>query len=328
MIDFEVLPRGFNEVATANNKPAVAIDTIEVKFDASSNVQSKSLYGNSVMQVRVLVLVTGKDEDDNPAPLPNSVLGSVMPIYYNGGQPLTGNWFSTWEENEYLHELPSTFSQRGTELSASEAKARSIPHVVEFWISSKVVGSAQIAAQVTINGKTVKSNNTGSDLHDSSVTLNAILPPVYPIEYFKQQRLKVENTPGLSDIFKIYLSLSLPSGGVNLRKFSWAGYPMTEVLRDVYAPNYWTFFLGLVHPDVTSCPVPLMNGGGVFNVRVNDRVGELNLVESLNYKTGVGPKKLDIFYFSAIDDYGTSHKLRIRPTFRNGQIYERILERG
>jgi hypothetical protein len=103
---------------------------------------------------------------------------------------------------------------------------------------------------------------------------------------------------------------------------------MTEVFRDVYAPKYWTFFLGLVNPEITSCPVPLMNGGGVFNVRVNDRAGELNLVESLNYKTGVGPKKLDIFYFSAIDEYGTSHKLRIRPTFRNGQIDQRILERG
>ncbi|MDR6610022.1 hypothetical protein [Pseudomonas synxantha] len=321
-------------VEVANN-PAVAISQFDVQFDADSAIRNKSLYGNGRMQVRVLVLISGKDKDDNVVPLPNSVLNSVFPIYYNGGQSLGGNWSVWGTENDYLHELPSnTLSKRGV---LSETKTgnlnQQLPHVLEFWISSEIVGTAQIGAKVELNGETIRTNNTGANKFDSSVTLNALLPVVYPIDYFSLQTVRVENAPSLSPMNKIYLRLNPPGRSVQLRRW-WerngsAGYPGSEVFRDVKAPKIWTFFYALAHEETKTYPVPLMNGGGTFPVSVNDRRGELTLVSVLNYKTASGPKKLGVFYFSAIDEYGTEHRLSLRPIFyADNQLKDIFLDRG
>jgi hypothetical protein len=268
MLSSNQLPGTSSVNVEVTNNPAVAIGQFDVKFDADSAIRNKSLYGNGQMQVRVLVLISGKDKDENVVPLPASVLNSVCPIYYNGGQPLSGNWFVWGVENDYLHELPSTTRSYHSALPETKtgSPSQQLPHVLEFWISSEIVGTTQIGAKVVLNGETIRTNNTGEHKFDSSVTLNALLPLVYPIDYFSLQTVRVENAPSLSPMNKIYLSLSPPGRGVQLRRWrdrsGSVGYPGTEVFRDVRESKVFTFFYALVHEATKTYPVPLMNGGG------------------------------------------------------------------
>jgi len=329
---------GFSGVSKVVGGPAVSIGTFEVQFDASRAIRTKSLYGNGQMQVRVLVLISGVDKDGNIVPLPDSVLNTVFPIYYNGGQSLDGDWFVWGVENDYLHELPSSgISTRLETLSEVQRKNIELQntHVLEFWISSSVVRSVQVGAKVVLNGKTIRSNNSGVEKHDSSVTLNALLPPVYPIDYFRLDFFEITGAPPLTSIFKIYLGLNTPGRSVRLRRWrernNSVGYPGSEVFRDVTNSAFsgTTFQYVIASSEVKKYPASLMKGGETFDVAVNERSGELSILSICNYGRRVGPKKLDTFFFTVVDEYGNDHKLSMRPNLNSkGELRGVFLERG
>jgi hypothetical protein len=328
----------FSGVSKVVGGPAVSISTFEVKFDASSTIQTKNLYANGRMQVRVLVLISGKDKDENIVPLPDSVLNTVFPIYYNGGQSLNGDWSVWGVENDYLHELPPSVMSTQLE-TLSEVQGKNVAlehtHVLEFWISSSVVRSVQVGAKVVLNGNTIRTNNTGEKKHDSSVTLNALLPPVYLVDYFRLNFFEITGAPPGTSIFKIYLGLNTPGRSVRLRRWrernNSVGYPGSEVFRDVTRSSILgtTFQYVIAHNEVKKYPASLMMGRETFDVTVNDRSGELSILSICNYGRMVGPKKLDSFFFTVVDEYGNDHKLSMRPNLNSkGELRGVFLERG
>ena len=85
----------------------------------------------------------------------------------------------------------------------------------------------------------------------------------------------------------------------------------------------------MLSPSVKQWPVNLPSSGsvkGVYSVPVNDRDGELTMVQIIYRKFYYNfPVTGDQFRFVALDEYGTEHRLSIRS---NVQQREFFLERG
>jgi hypothetical protein len=85
----------------------------------------------------------------------------------------------------------------------------------------------------------------------------------------------------------------------------------------------------IAHNEVKKYPASLMMGRETFDVTVNDRSGELSILSICNYGRMVGPKKLDSFFFTVVDEYGNDHKLSMRPNLNSkGELRGVFLERG
>lgn len=201
----------------AYNAPSAPADTklkigrLEVKFDAAASTRSRSLYANGRMQVKVLVIISGLDEQANEVALPDEILNTVKLIHYNGSQPLANDerplvhvgqilsrsWASSKQENNFVHEIPGAFARMTVEPTDTEV---SLPHVLTFWVSTTRADSTQIAAEVTMDGEVIRSNRTGNfGDRDSSVTLIGKLPVTYPMSDFLVKRHK-----GLLNTFDVH----------------------------------------------------------------------------------------------------------------------------
>lgn len=308
-----------------------------VSFDASSATQSKSLYANGNMQVRILVTLRGKDKDGKSVPLSPSVFHTVRLINYRTGKVLQGDWQVSERPNQYW------YAMSGSE--ATQAPLESVEPditVLEYWVSSTVVDTVHVGASVILNDRVIRTNNTTvGDKHDSSVTLVAEAPVTYSMDDFKLGRVRSEGRWN-HEIFHCYLGL-YPAGR-QLRLVDWSAaddghhYRLTRTVFDAYGgyiDNDYRWYvdckLAAVKDKEVVMVLPPAEGERsheVYNIEVNDRDGELSIIRGVGESfSSDSYANRGIFGFTAYDAYGTAHKLRIRPDF-DVRPADFILERG
>lgn len=340
----------FNELSAERSINSVSLESIElkVKFDSGGATRSKVLFGNGRMQVKVQVLVSGFDGNGHHVSVPADVLNTVELIHYNTGRTLRDGWKASAEQGRYTLEAPVSADLMGT--SDDESQNHVHPHVRTFWVSSAGVGTTQIAARVLLNGIVIKSNGTGLlNRQDSSITLDAQLPINYSLEQFHLKSVRRGNEAPGNRISNYYLGLN--HQGQQIKLVDWVASQNTGNL--IFAHGNWlgasatNYLVGiLASPDQTGVTVKLPVNDNTFLdaifsgpasvssemskeylVRVSDRHGELTIVQAISEYTYSYAKYTvdEAFHFSAIDQYGSEHKLAIRTDAAEGLF---ILERG
>ncbi|MBN6772887.1 hypothetical protein JRG42_05530 [Pseudomonas granadensis] len=330
--------------------PAVleGIASFKVKFDASDSSHNKTLFGNGRMQVKVQVLVCGVDANGNVVHIPTDVMESIELIHYNTGKTLRDGWTASSEQGRYTVEAPGSFKNANVDDEESEDDSVH-PQVRTFWVSSAVAGTTQVAARLLLNGVKVLSNGTTlSSVHDSSVTLEAKTPVTYAGELFRWYQTRRGNEHYGNRIFNYYLGLY--PHGQQIKLVDWV-VDGVEGVDHLFAggnklnepkTNYMKVFLA--RPETKSMFVSLPAKGDPvayaflpdapswndesYHVRVNDRDGELTVMQALSeysITTQERSKYGGNLHFTAIDEHGTEHKLAIRVNFYERNLY---LERG
>jgi hypothetical protein len=163
----------------------IGISRIEVKLDATRSGQHKVLYANGRMQVRVLVLLHGIDNNGDGASLyGHPALQSLRLIAYNGARSLEGDWSVSLRENRYAHEM-SGGAPRDKEVPRTQDNRISNDsdpvQIFQFWVSANRPGIMELAAEIVMDDVVLRSNGVG---FDSSVTLEAIPPKEYSLSSF------------------------------------------------------------------------------------------------------------------------------------------------
>lgn len=332
------------------NIPSVleTIASFKVKFDASDSSHNKALFGNGRMQVKVQVLVSGVDVNGNAIHIPADVMESIELIHYNTGRTLRDGWAASTEQGRYTVEAPGSFNNANVGDEDSEDDSLH-PQVRTFWVSSAVAGTTQVAARLLLNGVKVLTNGTTlSNVHDSSVTLEAKTPVTYAVEQFRWYQTRRGNEHYGNRIFNYYLGLY--PHGQQIKLVDWVVEGI-EGVDHLFAggnklnetkTNYMEVFLA--RPETKSMFVSLPAKGDPFayaflpdapswndeyyHVRVNDRDGELTVMQALSEYSNTTQKRSKYggnLHFTAIDEHGTEHKLAIRVNFYERNLY---LERG
>lgn len=313
------------------------IISFKVKFDAGEVTRSKSLFGNGRMQVKVQVLVAAADINGNTVHVPADVMNSIELIHYGTGRTLRDGWSASIEQGPYtLEAQPSAVTTSIPDEETDEDILH--PQVRTFWVSCSVAGTTQIAARLTLAGQTIRTNGTTlASVHDSSVTLEAQQPLAYAIDQFRWQATRRGNEEPGNRIWNYYLGL-YPQGQ-QIKLVDWIAdvpadtdpmFAMANKLNE-YVTNFLTGVLA--RPKERSLNIGLpFNGDPIaftfsadaitrdkkfYSVRVNDRDGELTVVQALSEYSSLDRayKKGDVFHFRAIDQHGTEHKLAIRTDF-------------
>ncbi len=331
-----------------NSLPVLAgLALMKVKFDASDNTRSKSLFGNGRMQVKVQVLVSGIDADGNAMHVPADVMESIELIHYSTGKTLRDGWATSTVQGRFTVEArpsPTAGEVRDDDLANDSVH----PQVRTFWVSSSSAGTTQIGARLTLNGERILSNGTTlSSVHDSSVTIEAQPPSAYSIEEFRwYQNRRGNELPGNRILQH---RLGLYPRGQQIKLVDWVVDGVEEGVDHNFAggnrlneasTNYMEVIL--VRPEKQSVTVTLPVNGDPFvftffpdahtwgsehyAVKIQSD-GELTVVQALSeYSTsGRKYKHGNKLYFVAIDEHGTEHKLAIRVNFTERNLY---LERG
>ncbi|WP_311885320.1 MULTISPECIES: hypothetical protein [unclassified Pseudomonas] len=331
-----------------NSSGFETIASFKVKFDAVDSSRSKTLFGNDRMQVKVQVLVSGVDANGNAMHVPADVMDSIELIHYNTGKTLRDGWAASTEQGRFTVEAQTPFTVR--EVEEDDVGNDSVhPQVRTFWVSSKGAGTTQIGARLSLNGVRIVSNGTTlSSVHDSSVTLEAQPPETYSIGLFDWFQTRRGNEERRNRIWNYYLGL-FPQGR-QIRLVDWivdgvkpgedhlfAGgnkldEPQTNYMEATLVrrerSEVTTYLPFSASKDRYSCTDDAITRDEKrYSVIVNDRDGYLTVVQALSeyskdaekYKVG------NVLHFSAIDQYGTEHKLAIRTNFYERNLY---LERG
>lgn len=316
-----------------------SLTLLKVKFDAAESTRSKELFGNGRMQVKVQVLVAGADANGNAVHVPTEVMDSIKLVHYLTGQSLADGWEASNEQGRFT--LESHYN--GNTVLDTDDDDSVHPQVRTFWVSSAGAGETQIAARLTVNQQIIRSNGTTlSSVHDSSVTLIAKEPVAYSIDSFRWQQVRRGNEEPGNRIWNYYLGL-YPQGGQQIKLVDWATQGVRGV-REFARGNKlraWktNHLQGIfVLPEQKTQTVLLPYGGQLlsdalsfaaqgwiylsvekksYSVKVNDRDGELTVVQALSESSTIEPesKNGEMFHFQAIDQYGTEHKLAIRTDF-------------
>lgn len=331
-------------VASFQSSSAQEITDIEIKFDESSQTQSKRLYGNKRMQVRVLVQVKGKGIE-----WPKLAWNGITLIHYNSNQPIPvldpfgkhpNGWAVSRYPNDFAHSIStgsggvSANSLAADDLSASNSQMALLDVgtsndgttslAFEFWISCGRTDTTQLGVQIRLNnGRVISSNRPGTPGHfDSSITLEALRPPKYPSQQFTFKRERVGGEYERHQIYRYQLGL-YPNGNAQIPLLSWSAERYEEVFnrhariyvsgrmnngRVSYAESYLAFykanFLGFSFPGSPS---------RYYNVEVNKHAGEFSVIHALTPNGYFnGSAKQAPFHFSVTDIYGNEHDLVIQ----------------
>jgi hypothetical protein len=335
-----------NEVSGSQSVSAGDPESIElrVKFDSSDSMRSRKLYGNGRMQVKVQVLVSGYDVNGDRVVVPAPVIKTVELIHYNTGKPLRDGWSASTVQGRYTLEAPVVPDETPSSDNTSDDIQ---PQVRTFWVSSSGTGTTQIAARISLKETIIRSNGTGLlSYQDSSVTLEAQAPMTYSIEQFRWMSFRRGNEEPGNRIWNYYLGLYPQGQQVKLVDWSASGEGGDVVFTRGNKLNATTtnYLEGiLVRPEKREATVFLpFDGNSIaytfypdaittknksYHVRVNDRDGELTVVQALSEYSNLTPKNSadGIFRFSAFDQYGSEHKLAIRT---NSEERSFTLERG
>jgi hypothetical protein len=322
---------------------ADSIGSFTVKFDADASSRSKVLYANGRMQVKVQVVVTGLDRDGNVVAVSDEVMESIRLIHYDSGKTLRNGWRASTEQGRFTLAVAHTATVTEDDGNEDPSGPR---RVRTFWVSSENVETIQIGASIKFDNTVIRSNGTTlSSRHDSSISLEAVLPVTYAIEQFRWENVWYDGGFKNQRIYKYYLGLYPHAQQVKL--VDWiAGDSDDNVVfafgNDVDGWNA-AFQAGiLIRPDrhTFNMSLPFVEASGVtpesisfiyhekdYEVKVNDRIGELTVVQALSPAARNQPRvdRSEVFRFTVLDQYGTEHALAIRTDFKERSFR---LERG
>ena len=138
-----------------NTSPVlVGLSSLKVKFDASDNTQSRALFANGRMQVKVQVLVAGVDADGNAVHVPEDVMESIQLIHYATGKTLRDGWVASAVQGRFTREArpaPDAFDRPDDDLENDSVH----PQVRTFWVSSSSAGTTEVGARLSLNGERI-----------------------------------------------------------------------------------------------------------------------------------------------------------------------------
>ena len=320
---------------TDTARAKIRISKLQVRFEVPG-IESKKIYANGRMQVRVWVFVEAVDRETGSAvqlPFYPSLVTTRL-IRYHDGKPLRGDvyanqpmpgWTSCTSPNEFVHEMPGAVLPPSTGGSDSGS-------MMEFWVSSAEEGQLQIAAEITCDGQVYRSNKTanpdGSKLN-SSVIVVAERSPAYSHEEFTWRSEEVRGAFNGYTLFRYHLGLYPGRRQVKLLSWDTAQYegsgqfPLrfcyTGLILSHPAPRSFT---GIMAP-VGSQSIDVLG----FQLPVKQGDGEIVAFMAIppDYKhTGVDVR-LDNYFFTVLDEYGNTHKLSL---IIDIQATEFLLRRG
>lgn len=322
---------------------AESIGSIAVKFDAGASSRNKVLYANGRMQVKVQVVVTGLDRNGDVVAVSDEVMESIRLIHYDSGKTLRNGWRASTEQGRFtlaVAHSTTVVEDDGDEDLSGQRRVRA------FWVSSENVETVQIGASIKFDNTVIRSNGTTlSSRHDSSISLEAILPVTYAIEQFRWENVWYEGGFKNQRIYKYYLGLYPNAQQVKLVEWIAEGSDDSVVFAFGNKVDGWkaAFQAGvLIHPGLHTfnLSLPFIEASGVvpeairyiyhekdYKVEVNDRIGELTVVQALSPGVRNQPPvdRSEIFRFTALDQFGTKHELAIRTNFKERSFR---LERG
>jgi hypothetical protein len=324
---------------------AESIGSFAVKFDAGASSRSKVLYANGRMQVKVQVVVAGVDRDGNVVAVSDEVMESIRLVHYDSGKILRDGWRASAEQGRFTLAVARTATDMDDENDGDEGSAGQ-RRVRTFWVSSENVETIQIGASIKFDNTIIRSNGTTlSSMHDSSISIEAILPVTYAVEQFRWEDVWYDGGFKNQRIYKYYLGLYPHAQQVKLVDWIAEGSDKNVVFAFGNKTKGWNaaFQAGImVRPDRQSIDVSLPFTDSVgwtpdsirdiyhekdYEVRVNDRIGELTVVQLLSPAARDQPPvdRSEVFRFTALDQFGTEHKLAIRTDFKERSFR---LERG
>lgn len=322
---------------------AESIGSIAVKFDAGASSRNKVLYANGRMQVKVQVVVTSLDRNGDVVAVSDEVMESIRLIHYDSGKTLRNGWRASTEQGRFtlaVAHSTTVVEDDGDEDLSGQRRVRA------FWVSSENVETVQIGASIKLDNTVIRSNGTTlSSRHDSSISIEAILPVTYAIEQFRWENVWYEGGFKNQRIYKYYLGLYPNAQQVKLVEWIAEGSDDSVVFAFGNKVDGWkaAFQAGvLIHPDLHTfnLSLPFIEASGVvpeairyiyhekdYEVEVNDRIGELTVVQALSPGVRNQPPvdRSEIFRFTALDQFGTKHELAIRTNFKERSFR---LERG
>jgi hypothetical protein len=301
----------------------LSISRIEVKTDSTRSGQHKVLYANGRMQVRVLVLLHGVDNNGDGASLyGHPALQTLRLIAYNGARPLEGDWSVSVQENRYAHEM-SGGAPRATEIPRVNDNRKSDVsdpvQIFEFWVSASRPGVMEVAAEIVMDEGVLRSNGIG---FDSSVTLEAIPPKEYPLSSFSLSQYDQKQQRAQYDWVQHY-HIALQAEGRQIHLLDWYS---SEVKLDPYdSENAVQVYVSGNIPDTqdgrrcfygymapiyglkTTFRSPL----GYITVPINKVPGQLTLVQYVSADLQVARENESAFEFAVVDEFGSEHRLSI-----------------
>jgi len=317
------------------------VTNLEVRFEVPG-IESKKIYANGRMQVRVWVVVAAEDEDGNPITLPYfPELVSTRLIHYHNGKPLESNvyidkplvgWNYTTIENKYSHEMPGWLQPA----SVNERQSAIQNEPLVFWVSSSEVSQVRIAVEMTLQGKVYRSNNTtnpdGKKIN-KSIIIQAEKKVTYGIEQFRWDLETLEQQKPYRDHLFLY-HLGLYPGSRQVQLLSWESAKYNEL--DIYPIDFyqvmprsaaWAIkYLVGVFPSSDRNSVRINMPGGQYDINVHHRFGELSVVKGASgMLAGSFVDRKGVFPFTVIDEYGNDHNLSIKVDEFNLKF---ILQRG
>lgn len=316
------------------------VTRLDVRFEAPG-IESKKLYANGRMQVRVWVFIAAVDADGDDVPLsfyPDLI--SVKLIQYHNGLPLRSDvytdkplpgWNSSRFENTFSHETPGGIQSAAVD--TQQSGSRNEPLV--FWVSSSAVGQAQIAAEVTLQGKTYRSNNTtnpdGKKIN-KSIIIQADAKPTYAISQFRMQAERVGSERDGDSLYRYFLGLY-----PNERQVKLVAWESTQYNNGYQYPILFCN-TGLINnipgvksfcgefPLATAKKVQVNLPENQYVADINQRSGELTFVQGVSTKYPMSsPVRTAPFYFTVTDELGNDHKLSIAINVNNAAF---TLQRG
>jgi len=301
----------------------VGISRIEVKLDATRSGQHKVLYANGRMQVRVLVLLHGIDNNGDGASLyGHPALQSLRLIAYNGARPLEGDWIVSMQENRYAHEMsggapriteiPRTLHNRTSDVSDPV-------QIFQFWVSASRPGIMEVAAEIVMDGVVLRSNGIG---FDSSVTLEAIPPNKYSLKSFTFSEYGAKQQKARYDWLQIF-HIGLYAEGRQIHLLDWYSsevkldpYDSEDAVK-VYASGNISDtrdgrrnFYGYMAP-IYGLKATFRSPLGTMYTPINNVPGQLTFIQYTSADLQAGQKSEGTFEFAVIDEFGTEHRLCI-----------------
>ncbi|KHA74027.1 hypothetical protein NZ35_07950 [Pseudomonas chlororaphis] len=316
---------------------AEGISSFAVKFDAGASSRSKVLYANGRMQVKVQVVVAGVDRDGNVIAVSDEVMESIRLIHYDSGKTLQNGWRASTEQGRFTLAVAQ---DDGDEDFSGQRRVRT------FWVSSENVETIQIGASIKFDNTVIHSNGTTlSSRHDSSISIEALIPVTYAIEQFRWESVWYDGGFGNHRIYKYYLGLYPHAQQVKL--VDWiAENPAEDVVFafgnkvDGWNAAFQAGILLRPDSDTFNVSLPFVESAGstpdsirhiyhekYYKVEVNDRIGELTVVQALSptARDQSPVNRSDVFRFTVLDQFGTEHKLAIRTDFKERSFR---MERG
>jgi hypothetical protein len=301
----------------------VGVSRIEVKLDSTKSGQHKVLYANGRMQVRVLVLLHGIDNNGDGASLyGHPALQSLRLIAYNGARPLEGGWSVSQQENRYAHEMSGGATRLAEVPRTTDNRISDVSdpvQIFQFWVSASTPGIMEVAAEICMDGVVLRSNGIG---FDSSVTLEAIPPKEYSLSNFSLSKYDEELKRGRYDTIQHY-HIGLRAEGRQIHLLDWYS---TDVKLDPYDSEDAVLvyvsgnipgiqgsrkvFYGYMAP-IYGLRATFRGPFSYVPVPINKVPGQLTLIQYVSTESQAAGENKSAFEFAVIDEFGSEHRLCI-----------------